>query len=426
MRRSRRSILILLALVVVGALMVYAGGWPPPLPTVPRAEGETSPAVTRTSPADGLSPSPRATSKPPTPLATDTPIPPSPGLSTPADEWANALLDQLPPTLAEVTYPADGLAWWQSSSTTGEMTLTGATLALGDRPLEVTEQDTILISIPDEANPSQLNSLGAITVEGGVLVLSIASSDPSATGAHWLLSDARPALALRALTIQAELRDLALVAAFARESDSEAQLVLVEARSLAPQTPISSALEPGLPTPTPSRTPTSTPTTTPTRMPDAYLGRVMAEKIDPVIDMADRFNPGAVFTITTQHPWTGLLTWTETGARINARQTAVEQATELTFYTLNPDDASGTTSRLFTVVYVDGATRFPDDLIYFQGQRMEEMLFWLVRHAAERGGQLLVAYDDFGTRQALIVVGFRPFSTPVPPPSPTSPPPGLE
>jgi hypothetical protein len=359
-------------------------------------------------------------------LATDTPIPPSPGLSTPADEWANTLLDQLPPTLAEVTYPADGLAWWQSSSATGEMTLTGATLALGERPLEVTDRGTILIFVPDQANPIQLNSLGAITVEEGVLVLSVVSSVPSATGSHWLLSDARPVLALRALIIQAELRDLALVAAFARESDTEAQLVLVEVRSLAPQTPTPGTPSPALLTPTPSRTPTSTPTPTPTRVPDPYLGRVMAEKIDPVIDMADRFNPGAVFTITTQHPWTGLLTWTETGARINSRQTAVEQATELTFYTLNPDDASGTTSRLFTVVYVDGATRFPDDLIYFQGQRMEEMLFWLVRHAAERGGQLLVAYDDFGAKQALIVVGFRPFSTPVPPPSPTSSPPGFE
>jgi hypothetical protein len=123
------------------------------------------------------------------------------------------------------------------------------------------------------------------------------------------------------------------------------------------------------------------------------------------------FQPSALYRFTEQHPWSGLLTWTETGPQINHRDTAIHQATELTFYTLSSDDPTGKTVTLMDVYYVEGTTRFPADSIYFQGHRMDEILYWMVRRAAERGGQLYVAYDDFGIKQAITLVGFVPFES---------------
>jgi hypothetical protein len=45
---------------------------------------------------------------------------------------------------------------------------------------------------------------------------------------------------------------------------------------------------------------------------------------------------------------------------------------------------------------------------------MEEIVYWIVIHAAERGGQMLVAYDDYGQRQAITIIGFRPFPSSTP------------
>jgi hypothetical protein len=420
MRRFRNLLPALLALILVGALVAYINGWLPPLPSVfpGKSLSPATPVVPETpAPEATLTPSARVTTprtSSPSPLPAFSPVGSPAGPVTPADDWANTLLDLLLPQLKDVPLPTDGLAWWQNSNAIGEITFTDGALVLDQRKLDIARMASVGFFVPDPFNPNQLVKLGGITTNQGTLVLSVLGSSTAKTDMYWLLSSADPALALGALVTQADARDLALTVAVAPGADAELQVALLGAETPEDRIPTPTPLPPDFPTLTPSRTPTPTATTTPTREPDPYLMRVMAEKIDPVIDVAERFHPSAVFRITTQHPRTGLLTWTEAGAQIGSYPTAVAHATELSFYALEPDDPDGVTTRLFTVFYAEGTTRFPEDKIYFQGQRMEEMLFWLVRRAAERGGQLYVAYDDLGTSQALIIIGFRFFTTPAP------------
>lgn len=408
-----RVLALFLALAALAVLILQIVGW---LPSEAVLISDAFPVTT-----DTPSPAPRLTfvqaSKPTPdiPLSTTASLALTMTLSgpiTPADEWANALLDIALPLLEQALPSGGGFAWWQGSDAGGMLMFVGERLLLGSLELHVDDQQVIGVLIPNHENPNQLDLLASIEPERGVLVLSVVDDTPPYGETRWLVSNAYPGIALTALAVQAERRGVALRAAFNRNPGGEAQLALVGIAQLAPTPtfPIPSGTE--HPTPTASRTPTTTFTTTPTREPDVYLGRLIAEKIDPIIDAALFFDTNAVFDFAGRHPWTGILSWTETGAEIGGRPTAVCQATELTFYTLKANDPSGEVRRFLRILYVDGATRFPDDQVYFQGQRMEEILFWLVRRAAEREGQLIVAYDDFGAKQAITIVGFRSFPTP--------------
>ena len=141
------------------------------------------------------------------------------------------------------------------------------------------------------------------------------------------------------------------------------------------------------------------------------MGWVVAQKIDPVIDSVQDLESEITLAFMEQHPWTGLLTLSEGEIEVGGHPIAASTALELDFYTLELNDQSGSVTRFLTAVYTrDGTTRLPDDLIYFQGHRMEEIVYWMVVRAVEREGQLIVAYDDFGTRQGITVIGFLPFN----------------
>ncbi|GAB4471078.1 MAG: hypothetical protein Kow00124_07860 [Anaerolineae bacterium] len=347
--------------------------------------------------------------------ATPTPTELPPGLQTPADPWANTLLDLgLPLLEAGRGMISDGLAWWEGSDVQGTLGYSQETVWLGAEALDFDQQQTVDILVPDSVDRGRLLLVGRATLENGVLALSVTPPDPSIPASHWRVSSAAPGIALKALALQAGQRDLTLTAAYTQNPGGYAQIVLVgvHPERTAETTPDAAAMVTPVGTPSPSVTPTLPPTPTPTRIPEEYMGRVVAGKLDPVFLAIPDFDQRAVSSYLASHPWVGVLSWTENGARIGGRATAVSEASELNFYALTPDDPDGAVSRFLSITYTPDVTRFPADQIYFQGQRMEEVLYWMVLDAASRGGQLLVAYDDFGSQQAITVIGFQPVSTP--------------
>lgn len=393
--RRLKVLTLLLALVALGAVILRA------IPLLP-------PALTtvNTPPLPTESPVVLATLIVP-PAPSDTPPRRTPPLtSTPADEWANAVLDCVLPVLTNGLPPVASMAWWQSSSAADNLSLTDDNRPIfGNQPLEIDTLAELEILIPDLADPTRLSHVATMEQSDSTLSLSVLRGESIFAETRWVLMEARLSLALKALIVQARLRGYILRAAYGEGQAGQAQLVLVDTIDIASLT---------TPTPQPTLTatsprPTRIITPTPTRVPEAYMGRVMAGKIDPVIDATASFDQGAVSRYTSAHPWVGPLTWTETGPQIAGRPVAVEEAQELNFYTLQANDPTGAALRFLSITFDGTVTRFPDDQIMFQDQRTEEVLFWLARRAAERGGQLIVAYDDFGLKQSITVVDFRPF-----------------
>ena len=332
---------------------------------------------------------------------------------SPASEWAEMLLDRALSHLPQAPPLQDGLAWWEGSGAAGRLDLDGAVVTVGGRPVDVDSQRRIDVMLPDVRNPIALTAAGSITYEADALTLTVDRGEATDMQSRWILAGMPPSRAIRALVEAADARDVALDAAFIENPGRQGTLALVGLVGATP-TPTLLLPSPGGPTPTASLTPSPTWTPlppTPTRVPDPYMGRIIAERLAPVIEAAAAFNPHAVYFFAENHPWIGILTWTERGSTIGGRPSAVSQAEELTFYTLQANEPSPSVVSFLYIFYADGATRFPDDLVYFPSHRMEEALFWMVRAAAEEGGQLVVAYDDFGAKQAITVIGFRPFDT---------------
>jgi len=332
-----------------------------------------------------------------------------PGPSTPADDWSNRLLDQALPLLSEPLPTTQESAWWQTTLLRGELAVVGGRLTLGGQPLELGDISTLSVLVPSRDDAGRLLTQGTITWEDDVMVLSTTGSAENGHAAsRWRLSRSNASLALRALVIQAEQRDQVLTAAYIHTFGREGQLVLI------------SAMQPGAVTPTPTRaaaqatplptfTPSPTATATPTRVPEAFMGQVIAEELAPVIAAADDFPQRAVDAMIATHPWTGLLTWTETGARIGGLPVVVQGVREMTFYTLQEGENGVEPVPFLTVVYDGSTTRFPEQQVLFMEHRMDEVLYWMVRAAADEGGQLVVAFDDFGARQTVTILDFRPY-----------------
>ncbi len=329
-----------------------------------------------------------------------------PPIQTPADEWANLLLDRALPLLNQPAMPAEDLVWWQAHEARGALEFGQDAITLNGMPLEISPLQRIELFMADRAKPEHLVNLGSVVPNRGVLVLAISNPDADTTR-RWILSNGSPALALRALIAQAAMRGVILHIAYAPSAGAGIELVILEAQTVDLSSPTVVASSTPGPSPTATRTPTPTITLTPTRPPDAYLGRVVAEKIDPVIDAVERLSPTTTLAFVERHPWAGLLASSEAGPQVAGRPVATDQAQEVNFYVLVDPGHQGTVERFLTAVYTpEGTTRLPDELIYFQGHRMSEILYWMTVRAAERGGYLIVAYDDFGARQAITVAGF--------------------
>jgi len=409
-RRRRRLgvISLLLALIALGALIVVYLDLPLPgaaglltlSPTAPTGQPSTRTPSPTSEPA---------TRRPPSSTTPDSSLTPFES-ATPADRWAIEVLAAAMPLLQNTPPQADGLLWWQASNAGGPLSYEDEMLTLANRALLVDGLSSITIWIPDPTTANQLIYLGAVTTDNNTLTLLYTSPEPPYTESRWLVSMAQPSLALRALAMQAERQDIQLEAAYVETSSQQADLALTgfNWRTPSPTVPIPS---PAAPTPTARDTATPTVVTaTPTRVPEVLLGRLVNNALDPVINTLLEMPPDAIQSYN-RHPWTGPLTWTETGAEIDNRHTAVGLANDLDFYTLSVESPSSPPSRFMSLIYDGRETRLPDEQVRFQGQRMDEALFWMVRRAAERGGQLIVAYDDFGARQVITVIGFRAFET---------------
>lgn len=327
------------------------------------------------------------------------------GPATPADAWANVLLDKVLVALEQPRPSPDGFAWWQNSEAGGLLTFSSGTLILDQQPISLEGHSRIDIAIARQTNPNQLERVASVLFNQGALNLTIYSTESDADNQHWILSNARIDTAFEALAVQAAARSTLFRVAYIDNPGTTAELVLVEARLISAPTVMPLGTLPTA-TATLTQTPTFIHTPTPTRQPDSYLGQVIAATVDPIIDNSEDFLPAVVTDFANRHPRTGFLVWTDAGPTINGQAMSVDQARELTFYSLAPSDPSGAVSSFLKVVYTDNTTRLPEKQIYFQGQRMGEILFWLATRAAERGGRLRIAYDDFGARQTITVIDF--------------------
>lgn len=331
------------------------------------------------------------------------------GPATPADAWANALLDRVIPILENYQPSSGGFAWWQGSEASARLMLTELAVYLGPEALTLSGDDPLQIEAPDLSHPGRLAELAAVLPDQAALILTITSTDPARSESRWILSDAEPDLAVRALIVQAAARGIRLRAVYLQNTGGGGELALtgLEAYSAA-----SGAGTGTTPTRQPPSTPPPTAIPTATRALDPTIGQVMADALGPSIEAVLLIPLTVTQTFMERHPWAGPLAWTETGPQINQRPLGVEHAEQLTFYAIDPDGRQAAAARILTAIYTGSTTRLPDQQVIFQGHRMVELVYWLVRLAADHEGQFYVAYDDFGAQQALTLIGFHHYSDP--------------
>ena len=372
-------------------------------------QNESSPTVEAPSPIPSREPTlVPATNIPPTSEATIGATLTSQGPGTPADAWASAVLDRALPVLTDNLPPADGLAWWQNSDLQGALAITGNMVLVGDAIADARNLLALTVSIPDPGAPNRLMDVGRIDWQGGALHLTVTADLPDEPEPQWLLSGVDFPVAITALVVEADKREVHLQAAFSEQPGREAQIVLVGVESMFASPTLTLTATSANETPRPTLTPTLTRTPTPTREPEPYMGRVLAALLDPILETLPDLTNGDVSTLMTVHPWAGTLTWTESGPLIAGRSIPLAAADTLYLYAA---DLDLTNTERWLVATTDGnTTHLPEEQIIFQGRRLDEILYWLVRRAGETDGQLVVTFDDFGTRQAITVVGFKPFS----------------
>lgn len=348
-----------------------------------------------------------------TPISPETILPSTPGFSSPADQWAEGLIDRYREQILDrFASPASGgLVWWDSKEQRRPLQFLNNQLIWGDTPFSISGKETVELFIPSNVNSSELVEIASIENSNGILKLVLRSLSPSTPNSQWLISNGNPDIALQSLAYQIQRNEEILEMAFDEEADGSIRLILVTITKKNPGTPTPLLLtETSNALPTITLIPSRTPMPTPTRIPDEYLGRIIAEKVEMAFSPEWVISPTTLSWFVSSRPWIGILSWSETGPTIGGRQTAVAEATTLTIYLLLGDE-NDIQEKLVTLTYdeVNDATRISADQVYFQGRRMAEVLYWLFRAAAENDGQLNLAYDDFGSSQAITIIDFIPF-----------------
>lgn len=335
------------------------------------------------------------------------------GPASTADAWANALLDLVLDPLTKPARVGDGFAWWQGSESIDFLTYIDGQTHFKSDQLSLNGQSSTDISIVSPGDPNQLQHVAAIQLESSALVLTVTPGQSRPGDIQWILSGITPDSALDALVIQAAARSVILKAAYnpgGGQQNGTLVLLVAQAAAYTTSTP---APAPSEATPTQSSPPGSP---TPTHAPESSLGAVIDARLKPVLDAGLAFPPDVVAAYTAGHAWNGQLTWNETGPQVDDRPANVNQASELTLQILTPNDPRGPAQPFLVAEYTGNVTRFPDEQTYFTGQRMNEILYWMVTYGARRGGLFQVSYDDFGSRQVITLIGFAPFAPQTPGP----------
>ncbi len=404
--RRLRLLVLVLAVTALGVLLIRTSGVFP----------ASGPPTATPPPTSGPSATPSETARPPlptefnpgTPGARLTLTPAEP--STPADQWAIYVLDTALPAVEEPSPPQGGAAWWaRADALRGRLAYAGGRITIGGSALDVEALTAIDLYVPGGDASNGLTPVARVAWEGEALMLTGWGVDAGGAERSWLLSGAGPGLAVEALTMGAASRNVALDVAYMASGDT-AQIVLLDAGDpAATPTPLPTP-SPIPPTVTPFFSPTPTFPPTPTRAPEAFMGQVIAEKLDPVIEALRDGPPPEAAAYVATHPWAGPLTWTETGPRLDGIPLPVGQASELNIYALAAEPAGEPELILHATYNASSSgsyTHFPEDQLIFQEQRMDEIVYWMVRDAAEQGGQLFAAFDDFGVRQNLTLIDYR-------------------
>lgn len=328
------------------------------------------------------------------------------GPPSPADAWANAVLDDVTSLFDAGLRPGDGFAWWQSQTERAPLDYHDGLVYFGVLPLTSSPPSRIVVSVPDPSDINQLHRVGLIEANGGSLTVTALSSSPLVGGRSWILTNVNSTLPISALVIQAAARSITYVAAYDDTDSSVAQLVIL-GLDHTNEVVVSTATAPPISN---SQTLTAPIVPTATRAPDIGLGRLISGRLDTVIDaLADIPEPD-VAAYVDQHSPPGPLTWTETGPRFNGRPMSVNEAVELNVEYLSHTSPTNAAVKFFTAEYQNDVTHLLEDHVGFQGHRMDEIVYWLVYHSTERRGTLIVTYDDFGARQSIGIIGFSPFS----------------
>jgi hypothetical protein len=324
---------------------------------------------------------------------------------TPADRWANVLLDRVLAKLQQPGPPGDGFAWWQGQEAIDLLTYPDEAVFFQGSRLSIGDRKAVVVYLVSPTDPNRLQQAASIQVDSSALVLSVTSLQPDHADTQWILGGSPPDTALQALVIQAAARSTVLRVAYSPGDDRIGEIVLIGAQPLSGpvQTPIGTA-SPG---PAITLSPATSPT--PTHAPEGDLGVMIEARLKPVFDVGLSFPPDVVTKYTASHAWNGSLMWDETGPLVDGRPVNVDQASELILQILTPNDPRGPVQPFLKADYTGVVTRFPDEQIYFSGQRMNEVLYWIVLYGARRGGLLNVSYDDFGARQLITIIGFAPF-----------------
>ncbi len=167
--------------------------------------------------------------------------------------------------------------------------------------------------------------------------------------------------------------------------------------------------------PTPPLTPSAlpTPTITPTRPPDIFVERFTRSQIEGLPEIIKAYDQDMLNTFREGQSPDVVLSWSEAGLLLGQQVIAVNQYERLTLYTLG-DDAQERQA-LLEVVFEENTntTRAPTDDVFFPEQRMQEMLYWLVRYGAEEGGRFTALVETFALpdedRLSITITGFEPY-----------------
>lgn len=343
--------------------------------------------------------------------STNFPDSPSSAPSSPTDAWATVVLDRFTAELGSAPPPSDGLGWWQGSGASGPLSVGDSGIALRGSRLSIPSGLPVDIMMPDPVEANRLVRIASIRTDAdAMLVLNVSAASSDIGDTRWLLNGYSVEHCLAALVYQARQRGLQLLAAYIHEPGDPGQIALVDAAPL-----ISSTVTPTRPfaseTAVSAVTIAPSVTVTPTRAPDTYIGRFLAERIDPFISQI--YDPSRVFELAKGHPRNGFATWSETGPLVNGQPLPILAARELDFFAVTPPSVPEPTTLILEAVYLpdEDITRLQGEGLFLPGHRMDELLYWIVRRAAERGGQLQVIYDDYGNKQVITFIGFRRFET---------------